>query len=135
MFKQWTDDRDMSGARMYVADDGIRCMDLLPDFVREQMPHTNEMIDTDEREAPADPVVWARLFTPASSFTWYVLALDGEDLMYCYVESHMAKEFGYVSLEELEGLRGGAGWARNLGMPAVERDVAFKPQPLSAVKG
>jgi hypothetical protein len=77
-------------------------------------------------ESNRDPTVWVKLFTPDSSWTWYVIEWDGEDLCYGLVSGHEV-ELGYFSLAEIDGVRGG------LGLP-VERDLYFIPCPLSSVR-
>ena len=77
-------------------------------------------------EKCADPIVHAKFFTPDSSWTWYVLEFDGEDLFFGFVIG-LDSELGYFSLSELESVRG------PLGLP-IERDLHFKPQPLSRIR-
>ena len=77
-------------------------------------------------EKCADPIVYAKLFTPDSGWTWYVLEFDGEDLFFGFVIG-LDSELGYFSLSELESVRGPLGLA-------VERDLYFKPRLLSEVK-
>jgi hypothetical protein len=76
-----------------------------------------------------DPVVWVKFFTPDSCWTWYILEgseqENGDWLLFAYVEG-MFNEFGYVSLRELENVRGPLGLE-------VERDITFTPIPLSKV--
>lgn len=95
-------------------------MELLPNELRKQIPaiYSQENIE--------DPIVWVKLFTPDSSWTWYVLEFDGEDSLFGWVEGHDA-ELGYFSLSELESVKG------PYALP-VERDIWFKPVPLSQVK-
>jgi Protein of unknown function (DUF2958) len=75
----------------------------------------------------ADPIVYAKLFTPFANWTWFVLEYDGEDICFGLVLG-LEEEFGYFSLEELNE-------AGSQFLPAlVERDVFFSPQPLSQAK-
>jgi hypothetical protein len=67
-----------------------------------------------------------KFFTPDSQWTWYVLEFDGEDIFFGYIVGFEA-ELGYFSLSELESVRGP--W----GLP-IERDLYFKPAPLSEVR-
>lgn len=69
-----------------------------------------------------DAVVQMKFFTPTSSWTWYVIEYDGDDLCFGLVEGHES-ELGYFSLSELESVRGRWG-------VRVERDLHFTPQPL-----
>ena len=77
-------------------------------------------------EGEADPMVWLKLFTPDSIWTWYVIEWDGDDLCFGFVIGH-DEELGYFSLSEIAGVRGG------LGLP-VERDLYFTPCRLSDVR-
>ena len=77
-------------------------------------------------EKCTDPIVYAKLFTPDSNWTWYALEFDGEDLFFGFVVG-LDNELGYFSLSELESVRG------PLGLP-IERDLHFKPQPLSRIR-
>ncbi len=85
------------------------------------------------QEHVRDPVCKVKFFTPDSSFTWYVIEggkqEDGDWLLFGKVISHICPEgeLGYVSLSELESVRG------PLGLP-VERDLFFSPTPLSECK-
>lgn len=94
---------------------------LMPESLRALVPalYTNE--------ASPDPTVWAKYFTPDSSWTWYVTEFDPEDnLCFGWVVG-LEKELGYFSLAELEEARGPMGLR-------IERDLSFKPQPLSQVQ-
>ena len=73
-----------------------------------------------------NPMVKAKFFTPDSSWTWYVLEYDGEDLFYGLVDG-FEKEFGYFSRSELESVTGPMGLH-------VERDLHWTPIPLSELK-
>jgi hypothetical protein len=77
-------------------------------------------------EDDRDPTVWVKLFTPDSSWTWYVIEWDGEDLCFGLVSGHDV-ELGYFALSDISCARGA------LGLP-VERDLYFNPCPLSAAR-
>ena len=64
-------------------------------------------------------LILAKLFTPWSTWTWYVIEYDGEDRCFGFVKGHEA-EFGYFSLKELAELTGPHGLR-------VERDRWFEP--------
>lgn len=72
-----------------------------------------------------------KYFTPDAGWTWFVT--EGEEdeerfLFFGYVIG-FEREWGYFSLNELQSVRGPLGLA-------VERDLYFKPKPLSeAIKG
>jgi hypothetical protein len=77
-------------------------------------------------ENEPDPTVWIKLFTPDSSWTWYIVEFDGEDRCFGLVAGQ-AVELGYFLLSDIACARGG------LGLP-VERDLFFQPRPLSEVR-
>jgi hypothetical protein len=78
------------------------------------------------QENVKDPIVYAKYFMPDSHWTWYVLEFDGKDTFFGYVDGDY-QELGYFSLSELESIRGPLGLE-------VERDLYWKPKPLSEVK-
>jgi hypothetical protein len=73
-----------------------------------------------------NPTVWVKLFTPDSSWTWYVIEWDGEDRCFGLVVGP-AVELGYFSLAEIALVRGPLGLC-------VERDMFFEPARLEEVK-
>lgn len=95
---------------------------LIPTSMLEAIPNLYET------EAVKDPLCYIKLFTPDSNWTWYIIEVSNEDknLCFAYVVGHES-ELGYVSLDELEELRGPLGLA-------VERDTSFTPTLLSVVK-
>lgn len=74
-------------------------------------------------ENEADPLAVIKLFTPDSSWTWFLVGYDGEDLAFGLVVG-FDTEFGYVSLAELREVKG------KLGL-RVERDLWFRPTPVT----
>ena len=79
------------------------------------------------QEHNKDPIVFAKFFTPWSDWTWYAIEFDGDDLFFGFVQG-FDHEFGYFSLSEMESVRGHGGLK-------IERDLYFKPQPLSQFLG
>jgi hypothetical protein len=76
----------------------------------------------------ADAVALAKLFTPTSSWTWYLTeaSREGDDvLMFGLVDGHV-KELGYVSLNELVSVRG------PMGLP-IEQDLYWSPKRLGDI--
>lgn len=63
-------------------------------------------------------------FHPLTQWTWYATEFDGNDLFFGLVVGHET-ELGYFSLSELESI------GTNGRTLPVERDLYFKPQPLS----
>ena len=77
-------------------------------------------------------IVYLKLFTPDSSFTWYILEgspVNDEECndfqFFGLVDGH-EKELGYFYLSELESVKG------SLGLP-VERDLWWKPKTLTEI--
>jgi Protein of unknown function (DUF2958) len=95
-------------------------MPLLTDEIKHQLP---PLYST---EQTPDPTAWVKFFTPDASWTWYVTEFDGEDTFFGLVQGQ-DEELGYFSLSELQTLRG------PLRLP-IERDLSFKPTPLSALR-
>ena len=78
------------------------------------------------QEHKKDPIAYVKFFAPSSNWTWYILEFDGKDTFFAYVVG-LESELGYVSLRELQSVRGRWG----LG---IERDRHFRPTPLSKIK-
>ncbi len=95
-------------------------MKLLTQELRDKLP----ALGATEKED--DPSAIVKFFTPDSSWTWFATEFDGEDTFFGAV-SGAEFELGYFSLSELEALRGPFGLA-------VERDLYFKPTPLSQIR-
>jgi hypothetical protein len=95
-------------------------MELLPVELRKTLPPLYS------QESCPTPIVHVKLFTPDSSFTWYVTEgaeqEDGDWLLFGLVIG-LEEEWGYSLLSEIASARG------PLGLP-VERDLWFKPGPI-----
>ena len=74
-----------------------------------------------------DPMCHVKFFTPYGRGVWYVTEFDGRDTMFGWIDRGHG-EFGYTSLSWLQGLN------KN-GLPLIERDMYWKPRPLSQAKG
>ena len=94
--------------------------ELMPAWLAAQVPRLYTA------EHASDPTVYAKYFTPDSSWTWYLLEFDGRDRCFGYVTG-LDAELGYFTLGELHDARG------HLGL-RVERDLWFEPAPLSSVR-
>ena len=90
-------------------------MNLLTKEIVSNLP---KLYETEDVEIE-DRVLHAKLFTPWTNWTWYIIEFDGEDRCFGYVKGHDA-EFGYFSLKELASLEGPFGLM-------VERDRHFTP--------
>ncbi len=95
-------------------------MKLLTKALRDRIP---PLYATENQE---DPMVHVKFFTPDSSWTWYVIEFDGEDIFFGFVVGHYP-ELGNFSLSEMQSVRG------PLGLP-IERDLYFDPCRLSEAK-
>ena len=98
-------------------------MELLPVELRKTLPPLYS------QESCPTPIVHVKLFTPDSSFTWFVTEgaeqEDGDWLLFGFVIG-LEEEWGYSLLSEIAIARGA------LGLP-VERDLWFKPGPIDQV--
>lgn len=79
---------------------------------------------TDTEDAPH--IAYVKLFSPYSSWYWYIMEFDGEDLCFGYVYG-FDQEYGYFSLSELS-----QAMFQEI-VPAVERDLTFEPKLLKEV--
>jgi hypothetical protein len=111
------------------ANNRVRGMKLLTKEIREKLP---PLYAQDGKGGKA--VVHVKYFTPDSNWTWWVTegspVLDdsGQEVDFHFfglVEGH-EKELGYVSLAELESVRG------RLGLP-IERDLHWQPKTLEEI--
>ena len=98
-------------------------MELLPVELRKTLPPLYS------QESCPTTIVHVKLFTPDSSFTWFVTEgaeqEDGDWLLFGFVIG-LEEEWGYSLLSELASVRGPLGLA-------VERDLWFHPGPIDEV--
>ena len=95
-------------------------MKLLTQKIRKKLPALYA-----QENKGGKAIVYLKLFTPDSSFTWYATEFDGEDTFFGLVDGH-EKELGYFSLSELQQVKG------SLGLP-IERDLWWKPKTLEEI--
>jgi Protein of unknown function (DUF2958) len=96
--------------------------EFFPDDLKAQIPKLYS------QEKEKDPTVWMKFFTPWTSWTWFITEgeeQDGDFLMFGYVVGH-AREWGYVSMNELKSVNGPMGLK-------IERDIHFSPKKASEV--
>lgn len=79
------------------------------------------------QEKVEDPIVITKFFHPYSSWEWYPIEYDPEERLFFGLVKGFDEELGYFSLDELESVT-------VKGLP-LERDLYFKPVPLSKVRG
>ena len=98
-------------------------MELLPVELRKTLPPLYS------QESCPTPIVHVKLFTPDSSFTWFVTEgaeqEDGDWLLFGLVIG-FEEEWGYSLLSEIASVRGPLGLR-------VERDLWFTPGPIDQV--
>ena len=81
-----------------------------------------------ESVALADKIAQVKLFTPWTHWTWFLVEYDpAERLAWGWVVG-FEQEAGYVSLDEIEAVRGPGGLR-------IERDLHFQPTRLGAIAG
>jgi hypothetical protein len=100
-------------------------MQLIPDNIRAELLLNGAIT---ARGIAHDPLPVVKLFTPDANATWLLTELDPKDPDIGFGLCDLGlgcPELGYVSMSELESLRGPLGLA-------VERDLYFKAdKPLS----
>lgn len=94
----------------------------MPAQIRSKIP------DIYSQEENSDPTVYLKFFSPYSGAVWLITEYDGRDQMFGWADLGFGQgELGYISLSELEN-------SHRKGLPLVERDLYFKPVPLSRAK-
>ena len=103
--------------------DGVRGHQLLPATVARKLPAIYS------QENVADPVAQVKLFSPYTGAVWYLTEYDPSSKQaFGWADLGMGGgELGYIHIPELEGLN-------RRGLPLVERDLYWKPMPLSRAK-
>ena len=107
----------------------IRGMKLLTQEMRKKLP---PLYAQDGKGGKA--VAYLKLFTPDSGFTWWITEgspikdRDGNEIDFHFfgLVQGQFKELGYVSLKELEEVRG------PMGLP-IERDLHWQPKTLEEI--
>jgi hypothetical protein len=97
-------------------------MNLLPKYLKDRLPPLYS------QEKEEDPIVFAHFFTPDSSWEWYITEGEQEEDDYIFFGLTVGdfQEWGYISLKELESVKGP--W----GLP-IERDRYFPECHISDV--
>jgi Protein of unknown function (DUF2958) len=95
---------------------------FFPDDLKAQIPKLYA------QEGDKDATVYMKLFTPWTSWTWFITEgedRDGDYLMFGYVIGQ-DREWGYFSMNELQSVTGPFGLK-------IERDIHFTPKLRSQV--
>jgi hypothetical protein len=71
----------------------------------------------------SNALAFVKLFTPDSTWSWYITELDPEESLCFGLIDGFEKELGYFSLNEIEQIKGPMGLE-------VERDISFQPTKL-----
>lgn len=105
--------------------DGLRRHKLLPKDVAAKLPPLGATENED------DPLVVVKFFSPYTGWTWYateggISETTGEYVFFGFVRGFEG-ELGYFALSELEEATAFGG------VPAVERDLYWKPAKLGDV--
>ena len=98
-------------------------MKLMTQKLREKLP---PLYCQDGKGGEA--VVYAKYFTPDSSWTWYATegTQEGDDVLFFGLVDGQERELGYFRLSELQSARG------PLGLP-IERDLHWRPKTLKEI--
>jgi len=73
------------------------------------------------QEESSDKLIIAKVFDSFGSATWYLTEYNPTDkIAFGYVTGLGGDEWGYVSIDELEGIN-----HSQLGVPRIERDLYF----------
>lgn len=80
-----------------------------------------------------DPVAIVKFFDPTGSWTWYATegGPEGDDYRFYGLVCGYDREFGYWALSDLQRAKDGLTGLQAL---PIERDLYFKPTPLSECK-
>jgi len=91
-------------------------MQLLTDELRKIIPpfYSSEDLELEEK------MVYAKFFLADAQWSWFILEYDPESNTFFALVDGLDRELGYVSLDELEQVRG------HMGLH-VERDLYFTP--------
>jgi len=75
-----------------------------------------------------DAIAYVKFFDPCGSWTWYATEYDPKDRRFFGLVKGWETELGYFMLSELASVK------NHLGL-GIERDMSFRPTPLSQLKG
>ena len=96
---------------------------LLTQEIRDTLPP----LYNSEKHPEKESIAVVKFFSPYSQWTWYAVEFDGEDTFFGLVDG-FEMEYGYFSYSELEAVIVFGG------VPAVERDCGWTPQPVKEIE-
>jgi len=96
---------------------------LLTQEIRDTLPPLYDSENHPEKES----IAVVKFFSPYSQWTWYAVEFDGEDTFFGLVDG-FEMEYGYFSYSELEAVTVFGG------VPAIERDCHWTPQPVKEIE-
>jgi len=97
-------------------------------LITTELEETIPMLYATEDIKLEDKRVYAKLFTPDTDWTWYIMELSIEErICFAMTQNDSCMEIGYTSIDELESIKGPLG----LG---VERDLGFTACKYSELK-
>ncbi|MEM8858904.1 MAG: DUF2958 domain-containing protein [Chloroflexota bacterium] len=72
-----------------------------------------------EHQKDFEKIVWVKLFTPRSDWTWYITEYDPNKQIAFGLVDGFEREWGYISIQEIDEM--------NADFCSVERDLHFDP--------
>lgn len=89
-------------------------MELMPKSIERNIPP----LYATEQQKLGDKIVHAKLFTPWSNWTWYVIEYNPKERLCWGLVEGLETEWGFFSLDEIEEVEGPVG-------VKIERDIHF----------
>ena len=86
----------------------------------------NDLPKLGETEEINNPKALVKIFTPWTSWTWYIIEYDPETENCFGIADGFEKELGYFSLNEIKGVTGPGGLK-------VERDMYYTPKTINEI--
>lgn len=82
-----------------------------------------------EETPTSEKIAIVKFFTPRNMWIWYGVEYDPKEKLFFGLVYGIEKEWGYFSLDELEGLNSQPSRTAH-----VERDISFKPTKISDIE-
>jgi len=93
----------------------------------EELRNSIPKLYSTEHTPRAEKMAHAKFFCPYNGWQWFIVEFDGEDTMFGFVNG-WETEWGYFSFRELAEMT-----VLN-GVPAIERDLWFRPTPIEKIE-